>query len=229
MPKICERLKLFMTLAWHTAASPGTEARALHWPAGTRGVKGVGSPCKEGAGAGAGAGAGLSRGRCWHPSIFRMAPSLRRAPSAPQQGTQPPSLQRPRVALGAAKAARGMFCFYVPLVSSAGEEPGRELHPPPAPWPVAGALRFCSLARDLAKRRSARAKGEMAERVRCSPSKLGMGGPAAGSCGTGGTPKAEAEPCSAALAVPHRARCRAARRARCSGTGAALCVSRFGF
>ena len=77
------------------------------------------------------------------------------------------------------KAARGMFHFYAPLASSIGEEPCRELCPPTAPQPVAGALRFCSLAGDLAKQCSARAKGEMAkgERVRCSLQQAGDGGP----------------------------------------------------
>lgn len=54
------------------------------------------------------------------------------------------------------------------------------MHPPPAPQPVAGALCFCSLAGDLAKRRSARAK-ERWPRARSAPrSKPVTGGPAAG-------------------------------------------------
>lgn len=84
-----------------------------------------------------------------------------------------------------------MFGFNPLLVSSLGEESCRELHPPPAPRPIAGALCFCSLAGDLAKWRSARAEGEMAKSAQSSPQQARNGGPCSRS---GGTPKAEQSP-----------------------------------
>lgn len=111
MLKICERLKPFLMLARQICGEPGEQGLA----AGARGVKGVGSPCQEGAGAGAGGpgeDAGISSLSLCHGT------QPRRAAGAPWRGVPGSSGSG-----GAAKAVRGMFSFYAPLVSSIREEP----------------------------------------------------------------------------------------------------------
>lgn len=167
MPKICEKLKPFMTRAWQRWC-PGTEARAPHRQLVPRGLKKLDQPVRRELGlelAFPGEDAGTS-------SLGRpMAPSPRQLPIRPGRARLTAPRERPR----------GMFGFNPLLVSSLGEESCRELHPPPAPRPITGALCFCSLAGDLAKWRSARAEGEVAKSAQSSPhSKPGTGGPAAG-------------------------------------------------